>query len=73
MPEQVKSLGHVAFVGEFEFFTHPGGGLYWARVDQPLEVDGRRTGQFYTGPGEIEFALQMARLAAGEWVRVHGD
>ncbi len=69
MPEHAKSEGHVAFVGEYEFFTLTEGDLYWARISQPVAGEGHRAGQFYTRAGGIEFALRMARLAAGELER----
>jgi hypothetical protein len=69
MPESAKSAGHVAFVGEYEFLTDAYGDLYWARIDQPIAADGRRAGQFYTSASGADFALRIARLAAGEMAR----
>ena len=68
MPDAAKSAGHVAFVGPFELMADAWGDLYWARIDEPLGPGGRRPGRCYTSAGRAEFALRMARLAAGDFV-----
>lgn len=59
-----KSKGHVAFIGEHEYYKI-GNELYRAPADKPL-VEERRRGQFVTAGEGVAFALRMARLEAGE-------
>ena len=66
MSEAAKSAGHVAFVGSFEFMTDDWGDLYWARIDEPITADGRRPWRYYTSASGADFALRIARMAAGE-------
>jgi len=60
-----KSKGHVEFIDRHEYYLIDKQ-LYRAEISRPLESDGRRLGQFVTTGHGAEFALRMARLAAGE-------
>jgi hypothetical protein len=59
-----KSKGHVEFIDGYEYYKIDGL-LYRAEIAKPV-VDGKRPGQFVTTGSGIEFALRMARLAAGQ-------
>jgi hypothetical protein len=56
--DTVKSLGHIAFSGAFEFFADEAGDVFRALVCRPLLSSGRRTGQF-----ECHAAAWPARAA----------
>lgn len=60
-----KSRGHVEFIGAHEYYKLPDGRLFRAAIDKPIGSDGRRPGEFLTTGNGIEFALRLARLAAG--------
>ena len=59
------SVGHVAFIGEFEFFTVEDGNLYRARKDRGLDVNGYRQGARWEAPPHmVENTLSLHREVA---------
>lgn len=41
-----KSQGHIEFAGQFEFFQRADGGVYRAKVSDPIMTDGCRFGRW---------------------------
>lgn len=58
-----KSLGHIGFYGEFEYFTGPDGDLYRANVSWPVQVDGRRWGRWEAPAWMIESTMALVAQA----------
>lgn len=62
-----KSTGHVAFIGEHEFYMSAEGLLMRASKSIGVGNNGCRTGEVWAWGRAVEFALEMARLdAAGK-------
>lgn len=59
------SLGHVEFIGDYEYYRSENGDLYRASVSKAVGQGGFRRGQFVICAAQADFALRMARLAAG--------
>ncbi len=64
MRKPTPSKGHVAFIGEHEYYVLDGR-AYKAPIEANI-VDGYRLGEFVTAQPFMDFALRMARLVAGE-------
>jgi hypothetical protein len=59
-----KLRGHIAFIGEYEFYATTGR-VYKAEKPRRF-VDEYRAGQLVTSEKHSALALRMARLTAGE-------
>ena len=59
-----KSTGHIAFIGEFEYFTGPDGDLYRVQVSWPVQVDGQRWGRWESPAWMIESTIKLASEAS---------
>ena len=60
--EPMKSQGHIAFVGGYEFYE-TADGLYRAKTDAALGPKGLRPGEWYTSLVASSFAVRIALLS----------
>lgn len=58
-----KSLGHISFYGEFEYYVGPDGDLYRANVSWPVQADGRRWGRWEAPAWMIESTMALVAQA----------
>ena len=61
--ELKKSKGHVAFLGQFEFFTDTAGNLWKAYISYPVQSDGTRTGRWEAPPHLADSMMRQYREA----------
>jgi hypothetical protein len=63
MTDQRKtSVNHIAFIGEYEFFTSESGDLYRARDTNAFDINGYRLGGRWEAPPHmIEATLELHR------------
>lgn len=62
--ELVKSKGHIAFIGPFEYFTIETGDVYRAPIENPLDIYGFRQGaRFECTAVTKDMCLKLARQA----------
>jgi hypothetical protein len=59
-----KSVCHVEFINDYEYFMVPDGRLFRPRSSEPIRGDNRRQGEFVTFGRGIELALELERLEA---------
>ena len=57
-----KSIGHVEFLGTFEYFIR-NGELYRAPIHNPVFPDGYRVGRWEAPAWQIDSAMKLARQA----------
>ena len=61
-----KSVGHVAFIGKYEFYMLANGWLMRAPISEPVSNDGYRPGEARTFGSGIELELRLARIEPPE-------
>ena len=57
-----KSVNHIGFAGEFEYYFEGAGHLYKAHINRPVMIDGRRCGRWECGPNQADLRLKMVGL-----------
>ena len=61
------SIGHVEFIGDYEYYEIAGGDLYRAKINGPIMLDGRRCGRFECTRYQVAEALKIARKHASRY------
>lgn len=66
MNEPQKSVGHIAFVGAFEYYIGAEGDLYRADKYLPIMPDGRRWGRWEAPAWLVKRVLEALQTAGAQ-------